>query len=239
MKRRAVVLGMGTAVAAPRLVFAAKKEDDQADVRKDADQALAAVYKLQPSARKAVQSAAGYAAFSNFGMKILVAGSGTGKGVAVNNKTKAVTYMRMAELQAGIGFGVKKFQLLWVFDTEDALNKFINSGWEIGAQATASAKSGEKGAPTRARSACRPACGCTRSAATASPSSSLPRAPSTTRIRTSIEGCRGSAQHFAGRRFADQPFRVVLEQEACFHCPVGRFAHGIDVALVAAVALFQ
>jgi lipid-binding SYLF domain-containing protein len=146
MKRRAVVLGMGTAVAAPRLVFAAKKEDDQADVRKDADQALAAVYKLQPSARKAVQSAAGYAAFSNFGMKILVAGSGTGKGVAVNNKTKAVTYMRMAELQAGIGFGVKKFQLLWVFDTEDALNKFINSGWEIGAQATASAKSGDKGA---------------------------------------------------------------------------------------------
>jgi lipid-binding SYLF domain-containing protein len=146
MKRRAVVLGMGTAVAAPRLVFAAKKEDDQADVRKDADQALAAVYKLQPSARKAVQSAAGYAAFSNFGMKILVAGSGTGKGVAVNNKTKAVTYMRIAELQAGIGFGVKKFQLLWVFDTEDALNKFINSGWEIGAQATASAKSGDKGA---------------------------------------------------------------------------------------------
>jgi lipid-binding SYLF domain-containing protein len=146
MKRRAVVLGMGTAVAAPRLVFAAKKEDDQADVRKDADQALAAVYKLQPSARKAVQSAAGYAAFSNFGMKILVAGSGTGKGVAVNNKTKAVTYMRMAELQAGIGFGVKKFQLLWVFDTEDALNKFINSGWEIGAQATASAKSGDMGA---------------------------------------------------------------------------------------------
>jgi lipid-binding SYLF domain-containing protein len=146
MKRRAVVLGMGTAVAAPRLVFAAKKEDDQADVRKDADQALAAVYKLQPSARKAVQSAAGYAAFSNFGMKILVAGSGAGKGVAVNNKTKAVTYMRMAELQAGIGFGVKKFQLLWVFDTEDALNKFINSGWEIGAQATASAKSGDKGA---------------------------------------------------------------------------------------------
>jgi lipid-binding SYLF domain-containing protein len=146
MKRRAVVLGMGTAVAAPRLVFAAKKEDDQADVRKDADQALAAVYKLQPSARKAVQSAAGYAAFSNFGMKILVAGSGTGKGVAVNNKTKAVTYMRIAELQAGIGFGVKKFQLLWVFDTEDALNKFINSGWEIGAQATASAKSGDMGA---------------------------------------------------------------------------------------------
>jgi lipid-binding SYLF domain-containing protein len=146
MKRRSAVLGISTALAAPGLVFAAKKEDEQAEVRKAADQALAAVYKLQPSARKAVEAAAGYAAFSNFGMKILVAGSGTGKGVAVNNKTKAVTYMRMAELQAGIGFGVKKFQLLWVFDNVDALNKFTNSGWELGAQATASAKTGDKGA---------------------------------------------------------------------------------------------
>ena len=119
---------------------------ERAEVRKAAQDALAAVYKVQPSARKAVESAAGYAAFSNFGMKILLAGSGTGKGVAVNNKTRATTYMKMAELQAGLGFGVKKFQLVWVFDTEQALNKFVNSGWEIGAQATASAKAGDKGA---------------------------------------------------------------------------------------------
>lgn len=149
MKRRAVVLAAGAAAAVPGIVFAAKEKDkgkEQAEVRQAADQALAAVYKVQPSARKAVESAAGYAAFSNFGMKILVAGSGTGKGVAVSNKTKAVTYMKMAELQAGIGFGVKKFQLVWVFETEDALNKFVNSGWEIGGQATASAKTGDKGA---------------------------------------------------------------------------------------------
>ena len=115
-------------------------------MRKAAQQALAALYKAQPSARKAVESAAGYAAFSNFGMKILVAGGGSGKGVAVNNKTKATTYMRMAEIQAGLGFGIKKFQLVWVFETEKALNDFVNSGWELGAQATAAAKAGDKGA---------------------------------------------------------------------------------------------
>ena len=93
-----------------------------------------------------MQSAAGYAAFSNFGLKILVAGSGTGKGMAVNNKSKAATYMKMAEVQAGLGIGVKKFQLVWVFDTEQALDKFVNSGWEIGAQATASVKAADKGA---------------------------------------------------------------------------------------------
>jgi lipid-binding SYLF domain-containing protein len=141
-----MLLAMTSAVAAPHAARAASKDEERAEVRKAADQALAAVYKVQPSARKAVESAAGYAAFSNFGMKILLAGSGTGKGVAVNNKTKATTYMKMAEVQAGLGFGVKKFQLVWVFDNEQALNKFVNSGWEIGAQATASAKTGDKGA---------------------------------------------------------------------------------------------
>jgi len=146
MRRRSVVLGVATAAAAPGLALADKKDDGRAEVRKAAQQALAAVYKAQPAARKAVESAAGYAAFSNFGMKILIAGSGTGKGMAVNNKSKAETYMKMAEAQAGLGFGIKKFQLVWVFETEKALSDFVNTGWTIGAQATASAKSGGKGA---------------------------------------------------------------------------------------------
>ncbi len=66
-------------------------------------------------------------------------------GIAVNNKTRATTYMKMAEVQAGVGFGVKKFKLVWVFETDKALNDFVNSGWELGAQATAAAKSGDKG----------------------------------------------------------------------------------------------
>lgn len=146
MKRRTIVWAMTSAAAAPYAALAASKDEQRTEVRKAADAALAAVYKVQPSARKAVESAAGYAAFSNFGMKLLVTGGGTGKGVAVNNKTKATTYMKMAELQAGLGFGVKKFQLVWVFETEKSLSNFVNSGWEIGAQATASAKTGDIGA---------------------------------------------------------------------------------------------
>ena len=53
--------------------------------------------------------------------------------------------MKMIELQAGLGFGVKKFRVVWVFASEDALNKFINSSWETGGQATAGAKAGGKG----------------------------------------------------------------------------------------------
>jgi lipid-binding SYLF domain-containing protein len=147
MKRRTVLLTIGATLAAASVpAFAATKDESRAEVRKAGQDALAALYKVQPSARKAVEGAAGYAAFSNFGMKILLAGGGSGSGIAVNNKTKATTYMKMVEVQAGLGMGVKKFQLVWVFENESALNNFVQSGWEFGAQATAAAKTGDKGA---------------------------------------------------------------------------------------------
>jgi lipid-binding SYLF domain-containing protein len=130
-------------------VWAAKKEatkaQKQAEVRKTVNETLNRLYKLQPTSKTAIEKAAGYAVFSNFGMKIFVAGSGSGKGMAVNNASKKETFMKMIELQAGLGFGVKKFRLVWVFQTEAALNGFINSGWELGSQATASAQYDAKG----------------------------------------------------------------------------------------------
>ena len=147
MNRRNALMAFVLMFAASGVAFGAdSRAKEQAEVRKAGQDALNALYKAQPSARRAVESAAGYAAFSNFGMKILIAGGGTGKGVAVNNKTKAMTYMKMAEIQAGLGLGVKKFQLVWVFENEQALDSFINSGWEFGGQATAAVKSGDKGA---------------------------------------------------------------------------------------------
>jgi len=93
-----------------------------------------------------VANAAGYAVFNNFGMKILVAGGGSGHGIAVDNKTKKTVYMKMVEIQAGLGFGVKKFSLVWVFETKEAFDQFVNSGWELGGQGSMAAKAGEKGA---------------------------------------------------------------------------------------------
>ena len=78
-------------------------------------------------------------------MKILLAGGGKGQGVAFDNRTHKVTYMKMLEVQAGLGFGVKKFRVVFVFDNEKALNSFVNSGWELGGQSTVAAKAGDKG----------------------------------------------------------------------------------------------
>lgn len=125
--------------------FGATKAEKQKEVRKVSQQTLAQLYKAQPSAKKAIANAAGYATFSNFGMKIFLAGTGTGSGMAVESKTKKITYMKMVEVQAGLGIGIKKFRVIFVFDTQKALNDFIHSGWEFGGQATAAAKSGDKG----------------------------------------------------------------------------------------------
>ena len=123
----------------------ADKAKEQEEVRKVVQQTLQRLYKAQPAAQSAVEHGAGYAVFSNTGVKILFAGSGKGKGIAVDNQTKKEVFMKMVEVQAGLGFGVKKFSVIFVFDNDKALNSFINSGWEFGGQASAAAKTGDKG----------------------------------------------------------------------------------------------
>ena len=143
----AIALFLGFTVTAVPLRAATEEEIKQkrADIRKMANDTLARLYKVQPSAKEAVANSAGYAVFSNFGMKIFLAGGGSGRGIAVNNKTKKETFMKMAEVQAGLGLGVKKFRLVWVFENQGGLNRFIDSGWELGGQATAAAKLSDQG----------------------------------------------------------------------------------------------
>jgi len=123
-----------------------KKEKERENVRSMATKTLSLLYEVRPSAEAGIESAAGYGVFSNFGMKIFVAGSGKGKGVVVNNKTNQETFMKMVEVQAGLGMGIKKFKVVFVFEQEQALNNFVNKGWEFGGQATVAATAKDKGA---------------------------------------------------------------------------------------------
>ena len=120
-----------------------KIEKKKAEVRKMANDTLSRLYKAQPKAKAVVTKAAGYAVFSNTGVKILVSGSGKGQGIAFNNKSKTETFMKMLELQAGLGFGVKKFKVIFVFDTEKAFSNFTDSGWQFGGQTDAAAKTNQ------------------------------------------------------------------------------------------------
>jgi lipid-binding SYLF domain-containing protein len=121
------------ALAAPTV------EEKRQSVRDAVQGTLEMLYKSQPLAKDAVEGKAGYAVFNNIGTKIMFVGGGKGKGMAVNNSDKSETFMKMVEAQVGLGFGVKEFSVIFVFETEEALNTFINQGWEFGGQATVAA----------------------------------------------------------------------------------------------------
>jgi lipid-binding SYLF domain-containing protein len=144
---RIVVAALFCVLAAGSFADDAKdNENKRADIRKMSQETLVRLYKAEPPAKAAVDKAYGYAVFSNTGVKILLGGSGNGKGVAVNNKTRQETFMKMLQIQAGLGFGVKKFRVIFVFDNAKAFNSFVNSGWQLGGQTSAAAKtSPEKG----------------------------------------------------------------------------------------------
>ena len=138
-----VVVGLGFADLVPAQELT--KAQKQAAIRKEAQVTLDKLYKAQPGAKAAIQKAAGYAAFDNFGMNLFLLATARGKGIAVANKGKKETFMKMLSIGGGIGLGVKDFRVVFVFENPQALDRFINSGWDADAHAEATAKSGQKG----------------------------------------------------------------------------------------------
>lgn len=123
----------------------ATKQEKQAAIRKEAQNTLAKLYEAHPSARAAIQKAAGYAAFDNFGMNLFLLSTARGKGLAVASAGKKETFMKMLSAGAGPGLGVKDFRVVFVFETPQTLDRFINSGWDADAHAEAMAKAGDTG----------------------------------------------------------------------------------------------
>jgi lipid-binding SYLF domain-containing protein len=115
------------------------------EVREAEQDALSTLYEYQPAARYAIEHAAGYAVFSTFGIKLLFAGGQQGKGVVVNNRTHRQTFMRMVGVQAGLGFGVAKTRLIFVFETASSLQNFITQGWAFGASGSLAASADQQG----------------------------------------------------------------------------------------------
>ena len=110
------------------------------------DKVLSDLYTLKPDVKSQINSAPGYAVFSNANIKIIFASVGGGYGVVNNNQTGKDTYMNMGEVGVGLGLGVKDFRAVFVFHNTETLNRFIEQGWAFGIQADAAAKAGDKGA---------------------------------------------------------------------------------------------
>ena len=99
----------------------------------------------RPGFEARLRQAPGYAVFSNLSTKILFLGSGNGYGVVVNNQSRDKTYMRMAEIGAGIGLGIKDWRTVFVFNNPRAMYLFLQDGWDLGGDADAAFKIGSGG----------------------------------------------------------------------------------------------
>jgi len=106
---------------------------------------LEKMFEDQPALKKKVDEASGYATFSVLNVNLLVLATARGTGVAVDNKTNKETFMKMTSIGGGLGAGLKDMNILIIFNEPDALDEFMNSGWQFEAQADAAAKSGDKG----------------------------------------------------------------------------------------------
>lgn len=109
------------------------------------DVALAKLYKEKPDVRSQINSAPGYAVFSNANVNVIFVSAGTGYGVVNDNATGRKIYMNMAEGGLGLGIGAKDYRVVMVFHSRKAMDYFIENGWTAGGNADAAAKAGEKG----------------------------------------------------------------------------------------------
>src|SRR5262245_31454634 len=107
--------------------FAQDKAAKQAEVVKSTSAALERFYKAKPDLKAAVAKAPGYGIFTTYGVSFLIGGSG-GTGLVHDSKTNKNTFMKVGGASAGIQLGASQTEVLIVFNTPAAMNKFVASG---------------------------------------------------------------------------------------------------------------
>ena len=150
MKKALLLACMVAAVAAPAIagLFGAKgdnPDEKRATVRKDRDEILARLYAAHPDAKAKIQKAAGYGTFNNKNLNLFLLSSGHGYGMVVDKSGKE-TFMAMGSLGGGLGIGAKDLSVVFIFKNADVMKKFVDTGWQFGGEADATAKAGDKGA---------------------------------------------------------------------------------------------
>ena len=121
-------------------------EERRAAIQDMRSEVLDELYSLKPDTRVQIGSAAGYAVFTNANINVILASFGGGIGVVRNNQTGEDIYMRMGEVGIGLGAGVKDFRAVFVFHSNEALDRFMDVGVSVGGNADAAAKAGDLGA---------------------------------------------------------------------------------------------
>ncbi|MCY2927614.1 MAG: hypothetical protein NT031_19675, partial [Planctomycetota bacterium] len=121
---------------APGLTAAEKRSSIELMTR----DTLERLYVENPEARKEIKTAPGYAVFEKNKIDVLLVSGGGGYGLAVDGKSAKRTYMKMGMGGVGPGLGAKDYRVVMIFPSEYVFRKFVDSGWQFGGQAEATAK---------------------------------------------------------------------------------------------------
>jgi lipid-binding SYLF domain-containing protein len=114
-------------------------------IHKMEDNTLARLYREKPDTKREIRNAAGYAVFSSGELAVLWVSAGYGHGIAHGNRDDKDTYMKMAKVGVGLGFGVKDFNTVFVFHDPVAFHDFITTGLDLSGTADVAVKAGTNG----------------------------------------------------------------------------------------------
>lgn len=115
----------------PRLTVEERAELEQM-ARTTLDQLIGS----NESARELYDRAAYFAVFDSTKVGALVTGAG-GSGVAVDSGSNECVYMHMGAGGLGLGAGVQKYKIVFLFEDEEAFDRFVDGRWDGGASAQA------------------------------------------------------------------------------------------------------
>ena len=144
IRKSLVVIAALCLVASAGLLAAEESWEDldtkakQAKIGETAQESLDEVFKGNKAAKELYNNSYGWAAFDNLKIAWGFSGGG-GNGVAVIKNNGARTYMKMGTVGVGLGVGVQKYQVVFLFQDEETFNNFVEKGWQADAGATASA----------------------------------------------------------------------------------------------------
>jgi lipid-binding SYLF domain-containing protein len=142
-----------TVVAVVLIGAAAASADEESEQAKMAKQrektdqmASTSLDRLMSATEKAnamLENSYGYAVFDTTKAGLGVTGSG-GTGVAVNNASGERTYMKMGGAGIGASVGAQNYQLIFMFENQEAFEKFVDGKWQ--GEPSAEAAAGTEGA---------------------------------------------------------------------------------------------
>jgi lipid-binding SYLF domain-containing protein len=107
---------------------------------------LAQLVKEQPGTEQELARSVGYAVIEKKVVKVPMVGAGGGAGVVVEKASGKKSYLRVPELQFGLGWGGRAEKVILIFQDVEKLRDLADGMWKAGIAAEAAAKAGDVGA---------------------------------------------------------------------------------------------